>query len=273
MLEGFDEPAERIEYFIKKFNNTIPTFFVSGNYKFKNRNNLFKFYYLDHWLYHLDPNAINYEPIEKLYINLNRTLRHHRCVLMDYIIDNDLLNDGYNTWGNSPIVNEYFQRNLNSKISDHTYDILDFEDIESSNPTFATPTDFCKKSFLFLVTETHYNSTNLFISEKIYKPISIGMPFMILGNPGTLEYLREKGYLTFSRWFDENYDQDAQLEDRIQIIINNLKYIKSLSNTELMKMFYEMRTICNHNLEVYKIHQRKNSFLEILDNIIQYRKI
>ena len=96
---------------------------------------------------------------------------------------------------------------------------------------------------------------------------------MILGNPGTLEYLREKGYLTFSRWFDENYDQDAPLEDRIQIIINNLKYIKSLSNTELMKMFYEMRIICNHNLEVYKIHQRKNSFLEILDNIIQYRKI
>lgn len=273
VLEGFDEPAERVEYFINVFENTIPTFFVSGNHKFKNRKNLFKFYYLDHWVYHLDPNAINYKPIEKLYINLNRTLRYHRCILMDYIIDNDLLNDGYNTWSNGSVVREYLQKNTDSKINKNTYDILDFEDIGRSNPTFATPIEFCKKTFLFLVTETYYDSTNFFISEKTYKPISIGMPFMILGNPGTLEYLREKGYLTFSRWFDENYDQDAPLEDRIQIIINNLKYIKSLSNTELMKMFYEMRIICNHNLEVYKIHQRKNSFLEILDNIIQYRKI
>ena len=33
VLEGFDEPAELVEYFINRFDNTIPTFFVSGNYK------------------------------------------------------------------------------------------------------------------------------------------------------------------------------------------------------------------------------------------------
>ena len=54
----------------------------------------------------------------------------------------------------------------------------------------------------YLTTETHVDNNVLFISEKTYKPISIGMPFMSLGNPGTLEYLRSKGFITFSDWID-----------------------------------------------------------------------
>jgi hypothetical protein len=272
-LEGIPGVADYIETFINEFNNTIPTFFVSADYKLKTRDNLFKFYYLDNWLHHLFPDFIESQSIEKLYINLNRVSRLHRCELMHSIIDNDLFSYGYNTWGNMPhSLDMFLENNPDSQILNQKYDILDVEDIIAANPTNMIPTEFCKKTFMYLVTETDFNSNALFVSEKTYKPISIGMPFMILGAPGILDFLQNKGYITFSRWIDENYDQDIDVKDRVQIIINNLNYLKNLSREKLMKMFYEMRPICKHNFEVYKMHQRKNSFLEIVDNIKQYRR-
>lgn len=273
-LEGMPEVSERVEFFIKEFDNTITTFLVSSDYKLRSRDNLFKFYYIDNWVYHIfPPKFIEFQPIEKIYINLNRVARLHRCQLMDAIINNDLFSCGYNTWGNWPhSLEQHLFHNPDSKILEQKYDILDVEDIAQANPTFLIPEEFCKKTFMYLTTETDFNSNILFVSEKTYKPISIGMPFMTLGSPGTLSFLQDKGYITFSRWINENYDHDIHLNDRIQIIIDNLKYLKNLPKVELMRMFHEMRPICKHNFEVYKMHQRKNSFLEILDNIKQYRR-
>ena len=272
-LEGMPGLADRVDIFIKEFDNEIPTFLVSSDYKLKSRDNLFKFYYLDNWVHHLFPDFIKFEPIEKIYINLNRVSRLHRCELMHSIINNDLFSYGYNTWGNMPHSLEVFlENNPDCQILNQKYDVLDVENIIEANPTYMIPKDVCKKTFMYIVTETDFNSNALFVSEKTYKPISIGMPFMTLGAPGTLDFLQNKGYITFSRWFDENYDQDIDIRDRVQIIINNLNYLKNLSREKLMKMFYEMRPICKHNFEVYKLHQRKNSFLEIIDNIKQYRR-
>jgi hypothetical protein len=270
-LEGNNGVAERVDYFVKTFYGAVPTFLINADYRLNNRQNLFEFMYVDQWAHHVLPeaNVVGYEQ-NKLYINLNRVAREHRCSLLQSIINNNMLADGYTTWANTGnAYARYLAENPNSTINRYTYDTLDVEDITAANPTAIIPLEYCKKSFVYLVTETHINTEQLFISEKSYKPISIGMPFMILGNPGTLDLLRTKGYITFNKWFNENYDLVLPLDCRIKIMIENLNFIKGLTNEQRINLRQEMMPICRHNMDVYKMHQRKNSYLELLESIMQ----
>lgn len=270
-LEGNPGVAEKVEYFVQSFYGSVRTFLISADYNLKHRKNSFEFKYVDQWAHHVMPqvNVIGYTP-EKIYLNLNRVAREHRCMLMDSLINNNMLDDGFNTWANTGDAFARYQIDYpNSTINKHTYDILDVEDITFANPTQDIPLEYCKKTFMYIVTETHIGSNVMFLSEKSYKPISIGMPFMILGNPGTLDLLQDKGYITFNKWFNENYDLPISIDKRIKIIMENLDYIKGLTHDQRVELRQEMMPICRHNLEVYKMHQSKNSYLELLQSIIQ----
>ena len=91
------------------------------------------------------------------------------------------------------------------------------------------------------------------------------MPFISLGNPGTLEYLRMIGFETFHDWIDESYDLDLPLSKRVDIITDNLKYIKSVQNKQSLRK--QMGETIRHNFEVYKRLQRKNTFVSALKRI------
>jgi hypothetical protein len=265
-LEGNDYIAPDIDYFSNTFHNSFPVYFISGDYRLKYRKNLFRFVYNDQWIQHVEPlnTPIDYTP-EKTFINLNRVARFHRCLLMQSLIDSNLKDKGYNTWADTYGAYDEFTVSFpNNTIKQQTYDILDVQDISQANPTLMTPVDFCKKTMIYLTTETHVDNNVLFVSEKTYKPISIGMPFMTLGNPGTLEYLREKGFITFSQWVDEKYDLNYPLEKRIRIIISNLAKLDNMSEKKKIKVRKEMQEICQHNLDLYKLLQKKNSLIENL---------
>jgi hypothetical protein len=103
------------------------------------------------------------------------------------------------------------------------------------------------KSFLNIVTETLYDNDSLFISEKTYKPIYLCQPFIVFGNPFTLNKLHELGYKTFDRWWDENYDSELDLKKRFDKIVKVIEQISELNVEELMKLKNEMREVLIHN--------------------------
>jgi hypothetical protein len=103
----------------------------------------------------------------------------------------------------------------------------------------------------------------------VYKPIAIGMPFMTLGNPGTLQDLRTRGFVTFSDWWDEGYDLDLDLNSRIEIIIKNLKKLSQYKSADLIRIRKEMQDILEHNLNLYTILQRKHWLSESLTLYVQ----
>lgn len=76
-----------------------------------------------------------------------------------------------------------------------------------SNPAY---TD----SYINLVTETTV-CARVFITEKTWKPIASGQLFLILGNPGTIEHLRNVGIDCFDDIIDHSYDSVADHRERI----------------------------------------------------------
>lgn len=227
--------------------------------------------YNDTWIKRFEPasDIIRYKP-NKIYINLTRVARWHRCLLTDRLIDNDLLKYGFNTWGDVyTIFGKYKAENPNTKIDKVKFDTLDIEDLSSINPNYNVPKKHCIHSFLYLSTETSVDSENMFFSEKIYKPIGIGMPFITLGNPGTLQDLRNRGFVTFSEWIDETYDNDYNINRRIQIIIENIKKFSTYNRNDLITIRKDMEPILQHNLNLYKMIRSKNILKENLQLAIR----
>lgn len=63
----------------------------------------------------------------------------------------------------------------------------------------------------------------VFLTEKTFKPLSCGHPFIVVGNPGSLKLLRKNGFKTFPELFDETYDEIQSTSDRLAYIIAQIK--------------------------------------------------
>ena len=64
---------------------------------------------------------------------------------------------------------------------------------------------------------------------------------------------------------DESYDNDLPLFERVKIVVENIKLIKAVKNKHNLRK--EMAAVVNHNLEVYKRLQRRNTFVSALKRI------
>jgi hypothetical protein len=101
--------------------------------------------------------------------------------------------------------------------------------------------------FLNIITETLFDNDSIFLSEKTYKPIYLCQPFIIFGNPHSLKKLKELGYKTFDKWWDESYDEELDINNRFKKIICILEEISEWDMNECFEIKKEMQEILIHN--------------------------
>ncbi|NBP04579.1 MAG: hypothetical protein EBU90_31755, partial [Proteobacteria bacterium] len=86
------------------------------------------------------------------------------------------------------------------------------------------------QSYCNIVLETHFDadqSGGAFLTEKTFKPIKHGQPFVIVGTPGSLAALRSLGYRTFDHVIDNSYDSETDNTQRWIKIKSAIAKIKS----------------------------------------------
>jgi len=106
--------------------------------------------------------------------------------------------------------------------------------------------DQCAESLLYLVTETVATGRRHHLTEKTFKPIALGMPFVIVGTKGSLEYLRSYGFRTFEGIWDESYDL-AEDQVRIERIASLLRSLDELSPEGKQELFDQCQEVIEHN--------------------------
>lgn len=112
-------------------------------------------------------------------------------------------------------------------------------------------------SFCNVVTETKYDTYTHNFSEKTLKPILVKRPFIVVSTPGTLYLLRQLGFKTFNRWWDESYDNIENHVERLEAIDKIIQYILSKSVDELKLILDDMQQVLSHNFENAKqLNQR-----------------
>ena len=107
--------------------------------------------------------------------------------------------------------------------------------------------DLCADSMIYHVSETVFFGRRQHLTEKTFKPIALGMPFVLTGPVGSLEYLRSYGFKTFESIWDETYDTHIGDLARSLCIADTLKNIDNKSPTEKRIMWEKCLPIVEHN--------------------------
>jgi hypothetical protein len=123
-----------------------------------------------------------------------------------------------------------------------------------------------QRSLFHVVTETVFYDPKLHLTEKIFKPIVSKRPFILVGAPGNLAYLRSYGFRTFDRWIDESYDSEQDPDARLDLIMTQIEKISALSQTQLRDLHRDMQPVLNHNKQHFFTQFRKIITDELIEN-------
>lgn len=83
--------------------------------------------------------------------------------------------------------------------------------------------EFYKKIAVDIVVETAMDYPYNFVTEKTYRPIASGRPFIIIGPYRTLTFLKSLGFKSFSSIIDEDYDEIKDPEQRFLAVGESIK--------------------------------------------------
>ena len=72
-------------------------------------------------------------------------------------------------------------------------------------------------------------------------------PFVIVGKPGILKYLKSKGFKTFSDFWDESYDEIEDNSDRMESVYKTIKSLIQKTNEEWDELNIKLLPILEHN--------------------------
>jgi len=172
-----------------------------------------------------------YRPIDKLYLNLNNHERGHRAKLLDYLCKFDLFDYGINTWQNLESAGWGFNYFSPRKLS---FD--DFNDFPKDMPQrvfseklLNSPNliDVVTESYPYLDYSDELTKDFMFHTEKTFRSILFGKPFLVLGAKGQNANLHKYGFALYGNIFDYEFDNANLISSRCFGIIDNLYEIKN----------------------------------------------
>jgi len=99
-------------------------------------------------------------------------------------------------------------------------------------------------TYFSVVTETVFDYPYSFRTEKIWKPIAMGHPFIVAANAGYYRDLRRLGFQTFGHVIDESFDSIDNNQDRQARIV---EVIKDLCQQDLASFLDACYNTCKYN--------------------------
>jgi hypothetical protein len=218
------------------------------------------------------------------FLSPNRTMEKPQRAMVGYFaLKYDLLKDGLFTFIQKLPQNRLID--IVRKVYDDTEDnikeytsnlekMLPYEDdttqlLDNQKQSFGVRNnkkEWYANSYFHLVTETFFGP-NVFLSEKIFKPISNLQPFLVFGDYLTLAELRRLGFKTFEPFIDESYDLEKDPKKRMLLLEKELLKLKNMSIEELHSWYYSITDILLYNQKHLYTFEEYECFDEIFQKI------
>jgi hypothetical protein len=207
-------------------NNQLPLTcyrFISAN---SAANSVDKFYYFcDHesflkYINRTQPlTAITDAPRDRAFTALTRSHKWWRAAAVSQLLHEGMLEQSFWSYNTECLVGDQPEDNP-IPLSNHEQDLMnrfvaqgpyycDSDNADAHNDHRFVVEHLYTHSYCHLVLETLFDadqSGGAFVTEKTYKCIKFGQPFVIIGTVGSLECLRAAGYRTFDNAIDNSYD-------------------------------------------------------------------
>lgn len=194
----------------------------------------------------------------KLYVSLNQKPKQHRAMFIDYIHKYNLIDYGIFSW--NELLNEW-SNNYKFKFWDEKIVRLDINqerELLDVRKDYFTDDIFNFGCLFNIIGESIDNNDMFFITEKTFKNLLIGQPFICVGSPYQNVTLRNFGFRLYENVIDYSFDGNQSILDRVHGVIENLNRIKKRDLNEIYNImkndieynidnFYSILT-CDHYL-------------------------
>ena len=212
----------------------------------------------------------------KKFLCLNRRWRPHRPLMMMMLHERNLLDKGHISFGksdrgdnwnssfrelrhlhkDSKFVNDLIARNKDIVTMPNLY--LDTTDLVTNRAEYESSIiKYYKETYFSVVNETTYHEGIPFFSEKIFKVMAIGHPFVLSTVANSLPILRSLGYKTFSPYINETYDTIEDDGDRMTAIVDEIERLCNMDKSQTLEFIANVRPILAHNYNVLVAKKRK----------------
>ena len=112
------------------------------------------------------------------------------------------------------------------------------------------------QSYFNVVSETfqqNWNNTSMFFSEKTFKPMIFGMPFLIYGQQGCNQYLKKLGYNLYEDLFDYSFDSISDDYERADAlhdeVVRVCKMLDGMEVNERLDWVFKCEHTMYHNIK------------------------
>ena len=214
------------------------------------------------------------------YITFNRLVsndRSYRCYFVSKLAEELLLEHGQVSFGLETEQASWQEEinDSNTKLSTKAIDhiklhlpstplIIDNEKVLGSS---SADIPRCTNDSLWhIVTETVFYYDKLHLTEKIFKPIVMKQPFMLLGAVGNLAYLKSYGFKTFEGIIDESYDTIVDNDARTEAVVAQIAWYCALSAEEKRSVIEAIAPIVEYNFHHFYGEFKHTITRELLDN-------
>ena len=197
------------------------------------------------------------------FLYLNKGSRPHRVKLYEKLLSKGILENSLHTF-----IERVPPRRLDKK--------YELPGIDPKNyPRWGKDQDIYELPYIdtvfSLVSETNDVDNEIFMTEKIWKPIIAQHPFIVHGNYLYLQKLKEMGFKTFSSYFDESYDLERDPSRRIDKIVNTCQ---DLLSKNWQDIYLQTKALRQHNHDHFfnkeklslEINKTLELFLEFADS-------
>jgi hypothetical protein len=191
---------------------------------------------------------------DKKFLCLNRRVFYHKYQIIEELFKRGLLDETRLTWVDNYTPLKMIDLDLAYKLKING---LEFKSIQLEGDVmygsrlsyhdeflFTINPEWYYKSKVDIITETMLYDEAIHITEKTYKSIYLGLPFVVSATKGHLKHLRDMGFKTFNSVINEDYD-----------VINNKHKVKHVVDAaiELSNVYNkpEVLEICKFNKELY----------------------
>jgi hypothetical protein len=111
-------------------------------------------------------------------------------------------------------------------------------------------------TYFSIVNETVFENKYSFRTEKIWKPIIMGQPWIAVANTGFYKDIRNLGFKTFGNIIDESFDLIADNQLRIEKIKDT---VVALCASNLPEFLLQCKSTCLHNQAVMLEYQEQHA--------------
>jgi len=102
------------------------------------------------------------------------------------------------------------------------------------------------------------------IHSSTFNPMWCGHPVIQFGPYNHLKYLKQKGFKTFSKWWDESYDDIKDGDKRLKAVIEVVETLSKKSAPELLDMYMDMAPVLEYNIGVLRNYQGINKLKSLI---------